>query len=120
MQKRWLWECQDVQEDLLILQDKYKQLGYDLKKEQAYDAWAMYCEYCSANWMYVDGDISNSLWAVKKVLGINQNKEKSLSCVVGSSCVHGLFEENNKDCREKCNQCNEYSNYYPRSEEKVS
>ncbi|WCK57325.1 hypothetical protein PP175_29485 (plasmid) [Aneurinibacillus sp. Ricciae_BoGa-3] len=50
---RWLWNEQDVQEDLVVLLDKYKEMGYNLTKEQAYDAWYMYSEYCQANWMFV-------------------------------------------------------------------
>ncbi|MEH7116162.1 hypothetical protein V7128_01885 [Neobacillus vireti] len=67
---RWLWNEEDVQKDIIILQNKYKKLGYELTKEQVYDSWYMYCQSCAANWMYVDGDISQSEWYVKKVLGI--------------------------------------------------
>lgn len=70
---RWMWNCEDVQEDLIILQKKYLELGYDLTKEEAYDAWYMYCERCSANWMCIDGDISCSEWAVKRVLSNRKN-----------------------------------------------
>lgn len=65
----WLWECEDVQEDLKTLQREYKkQLGYDLTLEQCFDAWCLYCERYSANWMCVDGDLSNSKYYVEKVL----------------------------------------------------
>lgn len=68
---KWLWDCKDVQEDLIVLKEKYKkQLGYELTLEQCFDSWYLYCEACSANWMYVDSDLSGSEWAVKKVLGI--------------------------------------------------
>lgn len=66
---KWLWDCEDVQEDLKTLKQEYKkQLGYDLTEEQCFDAWYLHSEYCCANWIYVDGDLTNSEWAVKKVL----------------------------------------------------
>ncbi|WCK57017.1 hypothetical protein PP175_27905 (plasmid) [Aneurinibacillus sp. Ricciae_BoGa-3] len=65
---RWLWNEADIQEDILVLQDKYKEMGYSLTKEQAYDAWYMYSESCYANWLHVSGDVSQSLRCVKKVL----------------------------------------------------
>lgn len=69
---KWLWDCEDVQEDLKVLKRKYKeQLGYDMTEEQCFEAWYLYCERCSANWMSVDGDLNGSEWYVKKVLGIN-------------------------------------------------
>lgn len=68
---QWLWNCDDVQKDIVILQDKYKkELGYDLTKEQTFDVWYLYCEYCCANWMCINENIKNSEWAVKKVLNI--------------------------------------------------
>lgn len=68
---KWLWDCEDVQQDITILQKNYKdQLGYSLTKEQTFDSWYIYCEYCCANWMHVDTDLKNSEWAVKKVLNI--------------------------------------------------
>lgn len=68
---KWLWDCEDVQKDILILQQKYKeQMGYNLTKEQAFNSWYIYCEYCCANWMYIDEDLKDSEWAVKKVLNI--------------------------------------------------
>ncbi len=68
---RWLWNEEDVQQDLLLLQKKYKELGYDLTKEQCYDIWYMYSQYCHANWIVVSKDVSNSEWCIKRVLGIS-------------------------------------------------
>jgi len=62
---RWLWKSE--QEDIKILKNKYKELGYELTLSQSYDLWYKYCEYCCANWMYVDNDISKSLMFLDEV-----------------------------------------------------
>lgn len=65
--KRWMWDCEDVQEDLITLQTEYKKLGYNLTKEQCYDVWYMYCDECCANWMYIS-NVENSVDYIQKVI----------------------------------------------------
>lgn len=60
-QSKWLFKCEDVQEDLKILQVKYKELGYDFSIEDCYNIWYLYSEMLCANWINVDGDISQSV-----------------------------------------------------------
>ncbi len=62
----WLWESE--QKDIAMLQSKYEALGHSLTLSQSYDIWYMYCDYCSANWMSVSGDISKSLMFIDDVL----------------------------------------------------
>lgn len=61
MSKRWMWNCEDVQEDIRTLQNRYKnEMGYDLSLEEVYDIWSLYSERYSANWMTVNEDILDS------------------------------------------------------------
>ena len=54
-ERKWLWDCEDVQEDLLVLQNKIKeQTGLSLNKIQCFNVWYSYCDLLCANWMFVD------------------------------------------------------------------
>ena len=68
-QSKWLWNDKEVQEDLLMLQKKYKELGFDFSLEDCYNLWYFYSETASANWMNVGNinSISNSLKYAKYI-----------------------------------------------------
>lgn len=101
---RWLWDCEDVQEDLDLLVFKYKELGYGVTKEQAYDAWYLYSEYCSANWMYVgdNGDVTGSLEYLKEILS-EESRNIIVDCSLEDSCKRYKPEF--------CKTCITYSEY---------
>lgn len=65
-QGRWLYKDKEVQADLLVLQEKYKELGYDFTTDECYDIWYIYSDMMSANWLSVSGDISKSINSVIK------------------------------------------------------
>lgn len=60
-QGRWLYKDEEVQKDLLILQEKYKKLGYDFTIDECYNIWYLFSDMLSANWLSVSGDISKSI-----------------------------------------------------------
>ena len=65
-QSKWLFKCDDIQEDLKILQRKYKELGYDFSLEECYNIWYLYSEMLCANWIDVNGNIEQSIDYVVK------------------------------------------------------
>lgn len=61
----WLWNY--VQEDLILLQLEYRKMGYNPTLEQCYEAWYLYSERCSANWINI-GHVENSIDYIEEIL----------------------------------------------------
>lgn len=98
------------------MQKKFKDLEYDLTLEEVYDVWYRYSEKCYANWLNVNGDITDSTKEIDYVLNREKFLEKSLKiikerpCGVERTCLNSMFSNIES---EYCLKCKEYCEYSP-------
>lgn len=102
---RWLFNEEDIQNDLLILKEKYKNLGFDLSIEECYDSWYLYSEQVHANWLNIGENIEDSLYAVKAILR-SQDETHRINLSIKNNCT-----VKNTCINENCMNCIEYSQY---------